>query len=210
MKIIKRDFIVYKHIFPNNKVYIGITQQEPRNRWKNGYGYKKNSKVYNAIMKYGWENVKHIILNDNLTKEEAEELEIKYIKSNKATEKECGYNVANGGNYAGKQSEETKKKISLKNSGVNNPMYGNHKNHKKFSEEGKRNCSLSHIGKKPSESAIKKLSKRVICVETNKIYKSIAEAERINKCSHISNVCRNKGHYKTAGGYHWRYYYESN
>lgn len=210
MKVIKREFKIYKHTFPNNKVYIGITQQEPEKRWKNGYGYKKNSKVFNAIMKYGWINVEHEILYDNLTKEEAEELEREYIKLYKSTKKEYGYNVANGGNYAGKQSEETKKKIGDKNRGKLNGMWGKHEKRKKFTKEQRKKCSISHMGKKLSEEAKEKISKKVICVETNIVYKSIAEAQRQNKCYHICNCCKDTSSYKTAGGYHWRYYYENN
>lgn len=64
-------FYVYIHTFPNKKVYIGITHQNPNRRWRNnGEGYRKQNFIYNAIKKYGWENVKHEILYTNLTKEE--------------------------------------------------------------------------------------------------------------------------------------------
>lgn len=33
------NYIVYKHIFPNNKIYIGLTRQKPERRWRNGDGY---------------------------------------------------------------------------------------------------------------------------------------------------------------------------
>lgn len=33
-------WVVYKHTFPNGKVYIGITGQEPYKRWKYGNGYE--------------------------------------------------------------------------------------------------------------------------------------------------------------------------
>ena len=46
-------------------------------------------------------------------------------------------------------------------------------------------------------------TKAVICIETQIIYNSIAEAEKILNISHISLVCSNKQ--KTAGGYHWAY-----
>ena len=36
------DYIVYMHISPNNKKYIGITCQSLKNRWRNGEGYKNN------------------------------------------------------------------------------------------------------------------------------------------------------------------------
>lgn len=34
-------YCVYKHTFPNNKVYIRNTSVNPVKRWENGYGYKK-------------------------------------------------------------------------------------------------------------------------------------------------------------------------
>lgn len=52
---------------------------------------------------------------------------------------------------------------------------------------------------------LQSISKKVLCVETNKIYNSMKEAERDLGCdhSHISAVCRGKR--KTCGGYHWKY-----
>ena len=43
----------------NNKKYIGQTKQEPPSkRWgKDGIGYKDSSHFYNAIQKYGWNNL---------------------------------------------------------------------------------------------------------------------------------------------------------
>ena len=73
------NYKVYKHTFPNGKVYIGITQQTLIRRWQNGKGYYKNSFISKAINKYGWENVKHEVLFENLTKEEAEQKEIEHI-----------------------------------------------------------------------------------------------------------------------------------
>ena len=35
------NYTVYKHICPNNKVYIGITVKKPEVRWNKGLGYKK-------------------------------------------------------------------------------------------------------------------------------------------------------------------------
>ena len=60
------NYTVYKHILPNNKIYIGITSKEPFLRWK--WGYRHNSYFLNAIKKYGWQNIKHEILFINLTK----------------------------------------------------------------------------------------------------------------------------------------------
>lgn len=47
-------FTIYMHKNKiNKKVYIGQTIQEPKDRWKNGAGYKTCTKFYNAIKKYG-------------------------------------------------------------------------------------------------------------------------------------------------------------
>ena len=66
---------VYMHTFPNGKRYIGITMQELKARFDNGNGYKNNP-MKRAIKKYGWDNIKHELLLDDLTKEQAEQKEI--------------------------------------------------------------------------------------------------------------------------------------
>ena len=60
-------YIVYKHTTPNNKIYIGITKHDPKYRWlNNGRGYKEQSTFFNAILKYGWINIKHEILYNDI------------------------------------------------------------------------------------------------------------------------------------------------
>lgn len=50
-------------------------------------------------------------------------------------------------------------------------------------------------------------TKQVLCIETGIIYPSIREAERQTGIAntHIAACCTHKPHYKTAGGYHWKY-----
>ena len=67
MVIKMENYKVYMHIFPNNKVYIGVTKQKPEYRWRNGTKYNDNQYMKNAIQKYGWGNIKHIILFEDLT-----------------------------------------------------------------------------------------------------------------------------------------------
>lgn len=124
IKIKDKIWCVYIHTNKiNNKVYIGITSQIPEKRWgKNGNYYKKNQSVfYNAIHKYGWNNFEHIIFAEDLTKEEAINMEIKLIalyKSNCKRYKnpEYGYNMTDGGegNLGLIHSEETKQTIGKK------------------------------------------------------------------------------------------------
>ena len=92
-----KDYCVYKHTLPNNKVYIGITKQIPSLRWANGRGYKHSNYFYNAILKYGWLNIRHEILRDCLTIEEANDLEKYYIAFYKANDRKYGYNILEGG-----------------------------------------------------------------------------------------------------------------
>ena len=126
-------YLVYTHIFPNDKVYIGITSQKPNERWKNGKGYYGSTRIHNAIQKHGWENIQHEILYENLTKEEAEKKEKELIQKYKSYDDKYGYNLELGGNLNKEISEETRKKLSKKLSGKNNPMYGKH-----MSEENKK------------------------------------------------------------------------
>ena len=94
----ENNYFVYKHTFPNNKVYIGITQQQPEKRWKNGLGYDSHQEIMKrAIKKYGWNNIKHDILFQNLSKNEACKKEIELIAFYDSTNKEKGYNVSKGG-----------------------------------------------------------------------------------------------------------------
>lgn len=38
----EKTYKVYKHVFPNGKVYIGITSQSLDSRWNSGKGYGNN------------------------------------------------------------------------------------------------------------------------------------------------------------------------
>lgn len=107
-------YTVYKHTAPNGKVYIGISGQNPERRWANGEGYKKNKHFYRAILKYDWKNIKHEIVGNGLTKEQACNLEIELIAKYDSTNRDKGYNKSTGGeiNKGYHLSPETRQKIS--------------------------------------------------------------------------------------------------
>lgn len=97
-------YLLYKHTFPNNKVYIGITKRKPEIRYgQNGYHYKPNKRMWDDIQKYGWDNIKHEIIYMNKTREEISELEREEIKKYKSNNPDFGYNIQVGGVY-GKSS----------------------------------------------------------------------------------------------------------
>ena len=116
-----KNYCVYVHIAPNKKLYFGITSLKPEHRWlSNGNGYSNCTLFYRAIQKYGWDNFKHIILFENLTKEIACECEKYLIKKYKSNESAFGYNNSRGGesgSYGHKLTEEQRKKISERNKG---------------------------------------------------------------------------------------------
>lgn len=70
---------VYKFTFPDNSIYIGETSADPEDRWLNGWGYREIPRVFNAIMYFGWKNVKREIVADDLTEPQARRLELKLI-----------------------------------------------------------------------------------------------------------------------------------
>lgn len=63
----------YCHILPNEMFYIGCSGQQPSKRWKPSH-YKSTS-LQPGIEEFGWENIRHVVLKDGLTKEQAEQLE---------------------------------------------------------------------------------------------------------------------------------------
>lgn len=197
------SYSVYKHTFPNGKVYIGITSQKPKNRWENGEGYCKKSKSgYNqplmakAINKYGWDNIAHEILFNGLTKEQAMNKEIELIDIYQSNDLRYGYNMTRGGegSLGWNPPKKWRKKQSKLNIGKNNPMYG-----KESAMKGK------HHTEDAKNKIREKHKKPVKCIETNIIYNSLQDAEKDTKINYynISAVCNSRQ--KTAGGYHWKF-----
>lgn len=195
----ENNYKVYMHICPNGKKYIGITKRKPNKRWQNGYGYKTQKHFYRAIQIYGWNNIKHIILFDNLNYQQACNKEVELIKLFNTNNYNYGYNVSSGGEgNKGNKIKETQKNILRK------ALKGN-KNAKgyKHTKEEKEKMRLAKLGK-PNI----KLSKRVMCIETKIIYPSVADAKRKTKINHIDQVCRGERNYAGKIGnieLHWKY-----
>lgn len=91
-------FTVYMHVNKTNqKKYIGITSQKPEDRW--GHSGNKYTTQYfsRAIEKYGWGNFDHYILCEDLTEDEAKQLEVTLIEEYNTFNPEFGYNRTLGG-----------------------------------------------------------------------------------------------------------------
>ena len=205
-------YSVYRHTCPNGKIYIGITSKNPEIRWRGRY--RNNKHFSSAIKKYGWENIKHEILFENLTQEEAEQKEIELIQKYDSTNQEKGYNIAKGGktNSGFKHSDETKEKIKTTLSG--------HKHNKKTiqkmrksardnwkNQEHKEKMSKAHIGKQAGKN--NPLSRVVFQYSLEKTfikqYESVGRAENETGINHrqISDCCNHKQ--RTCHGYIWSY-----
>lgn len=142
-------YFVYMHLFPNNKVYIGITKFKPEYRWNNGEGYKRQPYIYKAIQKYGWNNIEHIILENNLDERSAKLKEKQYIKLYNSNNKKHGYNLTEGG--------EGTVGYHLTEKHIRKIIECNHT--RIFKEESKEKLRKANLGKKASKETKEKMSK---------------------------------------------------
>lgn len=217
-------FYVYKHIFPNDKVYIGITSQKPASRWGvNGVGYERQPRINNAINKYGWDNVKHEILYSNLTHDEACEKEVELIAKYNSTKKDFGYNMTNGGEclcgednpFYGKthspavrkKLSELKKGVSLKKETIEKIRKANigKKRDEKFKLKMKK---IGEKNKKVGSASV--FARRIyqIDLDTNEIIRewgSIKEAADYYNIKYVSICCACRGKTKSSVGFKWQY-----
>lgn len=219
------SYIVYQHLFPNGKSYVGITCQTTNRRWRDGKSYKSNIRMTRAIKKYGWDNIKHIILAKDLTEDEACNLEVELIAKMDLNNPQKGYNIAPGGDHpchsketrrrigekskGRKHSEEFKKWISEKNSGEGNYMYGRH-----HSPETIKKISLAKQGgTSPNRGKFKgehPSSKRVACIDikTRQIVKEFSSIIDASESMQRSKSCIQAALHKrqhTCCGYEWVY-----
>lgn len=175
----EKIYIVYKHTNNiNNKVYIGITKefQNPNKRWRNGYGYLYNEKFFNDIIKYGWDNFTHEILESNLSYSEAGKKETDYIRLYNSIE--AGYNnMESSGGF----SPNTIQKISKIHRGKQKKLKSIQKQlETKKQRYGTQRGVHSYTGQ----------GKKVRCIETNDVFASIAEAGRWCKSNKVGECCR--------------------
>lgn len=192
---------VYVHIVPKSiteydydKYYVGITSRSVNERWgSNGSGYY-NQSFYNAIKKYGWDNIEHYIIAEHLTEKEAKDFEITLIDKLKcnANKYRYGYNATEGGDIRiGILSEESKRKLSESHMGKNNPFYG-----KKHTEKSRLKMSQNHC----DDNGRKKIYQFDINGKYIKTYNSGIEAARLFglKCHHFGKYIKNQELYQNS------------
>ena len=193
-----KNYIIYLHRNKiNGKCYVGQTCEDPVARWRlDGSGYRNQQCFYNAIQKYGWDNFEHIVLEENLTVEMVNERECYWGGYYHALAPE-GYCV-----HLGKTVQHT---ISITNRSIT--LHEKWQSDSEFANnmKTKQKNKWDNWDQLTKEKVLKNIMPchKVRCIETQKIYKSMREAQRdtgINY-THISQVC--KGTRETAGGFHW-------
>ena len=206
----KNNYIVYIHTCPNGKVYIVITSQKPTKRWGNGKGYIRNEHFYNAILKYGWSNIKHDILYENVSKEFACKKEQELISKYKSNNRKYGYNNSIGGEFGSlgiKYSEQKKIEISIRHKGEGNPFYNKH-----HTEEAKKRIKSKLIGRKHTDTEIINMIKA--SPKKKRVYQYTTDNKLVNSYESKRQAIRETGidmgkvlinKKKTAGGYRWSY-----
>lgn len=200
-------FTIYMHKNKiNNKVYIGQTIQEPKDRWKNGAGYKTCYKFYHAIQKYGWDNFEHIILEQGEWSQEiANQKEAYYIKLYNATDPNQGYNIKEGGSNTISPNALPAAIEWM----TNHPDFGYARAQDMLNWQKNHPEETALQRKKAQEAMANARKKPVRCIETGVVYESATEAARNVPNTHQSKICMVcRGQRKTCGGYHWEYVIE--
>lgn len=229
--------IIYMYTSPSGKKYVGQTIREEKRKKQHERACLRNecSCFHNAIIKYGYENMKYEILHQNI--KSIEELNIlekeEILKQNSISP--YGYNQNSGGNNAipcsavrekmskimkgkkfPKMTDETKRKMSISRTGIKYPKEFGEKISKrqlgrKLPKEWIENSRKARMGMKHTEEHKRKIKesnktkKTIKCVETNIVYESAVEAEKLTGTNQkgIRECC--KGNNKTSNGFHWEY-----
>ena len=65
-----KKYVVYQHVTPDNMYYFGATQNVEK-RWSNNGSLYKRTALQPYIEKFGWDNIQHIVLFKDQSKENA-------------------------------------------------------------------------------------------------------------------------------------------
>lgn len=192
---------IYMLTSPTGKSYIGqsVCLKRRLSHYK-CYDCSEQPYIYNALMKYGFDNFKITILyekdRDKLKDNELNEKEMYYIKKYN-TLSPNGYNLTIGGDGLSRPTKETREKISGGNKG------------KHQTEKTKKQISLK-LKERFAKGEIEVANKRkIVCLLNDEFYKSynsISEAAKeLNiAASSIRNILKNRS-IKTRQGYKFCY-----
>lgn len=178
-------YTVYVHKnLKNEKYYVGMTSQEPKERWASGWGYHKNSQMWKDIQESNWNtDWVHGILGKFDNKQDALNYEAFLIAMLDSVNN--GYNTSSFNNSNYKRTEEHRKKISESLTG------------RTLSEEMKNKIRENT----PSKPVIQFSKTGEFIAE----YSSSRDAEHHTGCNQSNIIKCCKGKIKSTGGFIWRY-----
>lgn len=102
--MVTRLHCIYKHTCPDGSVYIGQTLSgQAEHRWQGGNSYK-GQPFYEAIERFGWSNIKHEIIEDDIPETDVDDRERYYIKLYDSFTN--GWNATIGGRHGGWTNKE--------------------------------------------------------------------------------------------------------
>ena len=222
---VERLWTVYIHTVPKelsgyewDKRYIGITSLDVNKRWGLSGGGYKDQMFYNAIQKYGWDNIRHEIIETNLSQEEANKKEIELIAYYNSNNKLYGYNMTKGGDNVADSLciplacyNLDGDFITIFNSGIEASIHCNCKLSVDAQMSGGYMWRRVIDGyypmkiepyKEPYIVPVEKYSLRGEFIEE---FISVKEAQRKYPGANISNACREDGNGTlTAAGFQWK------
>ena len=188
----EKKFYVYMYTSPSGKHYVGRTCQSQKQRsHKNGEGYKVCSAFWNAIQKYGWENFKYEVLEEDISANNIDERENYWIDYYHSSADENGYNLLKPNGTFKVASNDLKERLSNIRKGKNNPLYGKH----------------HPFPKEALERAVEVNNKPVMQFDLNgnyiQTFKSRRDASNFAHCQEVNIGKCCLGKHKQAGGYQW-------
>ena len=225
-----RTYCVYKHTLPDGRCYIGATYRGTKRWGEGGCKYKSSKVFYSLIAEYGWNNIKHEILFDGLSSEEARKKERQILLEAKI--RGISLNDVSGG-YNSIYKEKMHEIIGLRQLGLSYPeiakLYGvspdtvariykrksylNYYSEIEFEKKVRDFVSLNK-GKYQRKDGLTPnhnghLAKRIVKKEKDgsviERYESITVAAEKNRVS-ISAIANNlKRKSKLCGGYKYEY-----
>lgn len=198
-------FVVYMHVSPSNKRYIGITSKKPEHRWNYGKSYSSNKHFSSAIKKYGWDSFEHIIVYSGLSKQDACKKEKELIALYNSNNPQYGYNNSIGGENPAEGaifSEESRRKMSNAHKGLKHS-----KETKELLSKKKKGMPNGHegklgkmCGKAGIVSQIDEATGKIVAV-----FYGYSEMQRITGYAKTPVRETAQGIRKRAYGYKWKY-----
>jgi group I intron endonuclease len=155
------NYLIYKHTSPSGKSYIGQTKDYEK-RCAAHKRLSSGCRIFShAIQHYGWDTFSHEILHDNLTIDQANELEALCILQHN-TLSPNGYNLRTGGDNE-TVSDDTRNKqreaqLGMKHSAERNAKKSKYLTGRKHSPERINKVTIANTGKKRTAEQIERIA----------------------------------------------------